>query len=250
MLALALVLVSGRDTADERRWRTRRISAMVQHELALPPSTVMVDADRMPLMLLCLDLPMAHENLLAGRLRCPHANCAGSLGPWGWARARTVRVDAATTEPYTPRRSRCRVCHGTHILAAARTFPRRPDTAATIGAALLASSTGLGHRRVADQLGLPPTTVRGWLRRAHANADDVWSIATRRAVELDPMIDPFTPAGPPLIALVGAIGDAIAAYVRRVGPVADPWGVAVVITRGCLLAPTRTSPTLVPPDTG
>lgn len=51
------------------------------------------------------------------------------------------------------------------------------------------------------------------------------------------MADPFTPAGHPLIAAVSAIGEAIAAHLRRLGPVKDPWGVAVLVTRGRLLAP-------------
>ncbi len=223
---------------------------MVQHELALPPTTVVVDADRMSLMLLCLDLPHAHESLVAGALGCPRSKCAGSLRPWGSARTRSVRVDATTVERYTPRRGRCRVCHVTQVLAWTRTFPRRTDTAANVGAALLASSEGLGHRRVADRLGLPATTVRGWLRRAVANADEVWSIATRRALELDSTTDPFTPVGHRLVAFVGAVGQAVAAYVRRLGPVSDPWSVAVLLTRGRLLSPPLTRALAYPPDSG
>ena len=201
MLTLTVGLVGGGDTADEHRWRPRRGSARVQHELALPPPTVPVDADRMSPLLLCLDLADANDRLTAGELRCPRSNCDGSLGPWGSARPRTVRLDAATTERHTPRRGRCRSCRATQVLASAQTFPHRPDTATTVGAALLAASTGLGHRRVAHQLSLPATTVRGWIRRAHANADEIWSTATRRALELDPTADPYTPGGHPLVAI-------------------------------------------------
>ncbi len=161
-----------------------------------------------------------------------------------------MRVDATTTERYTPRRGRCRACHVTQVLASTRTFPRRTDTAATVGAALLASSEGLGHRRVADQLGLPATTVRGWLRRANANAAEIWSVATRRTLELDSMAEPFTPAGHPLVASVGAVGQAVAAYVRRLGPVSDPWSVAVLVTRERLLAPPLTTASPYPSDSG
>jgi hypothetical protein len=202
---------------------------------------VSVDADLMPPMLLCLDLDDAHERLTAGELRCPRSNCGGPLGPWGWAAARSVRVGPATTEQHRPRRSRCRSCRATQVLASARTLPQRPDTAATVGAALLAASSGLGHRRVANQLGLPATTVRGWLRRAQVNAQEIWSTATRRALELDPMADPFTAGGHPLVAAIGAVGQAIAAYVHRLGPVTDPWSVAVLITRERLLAPPATT---------
>ena len=202
----------------------------------------------MPLMLLCLDLPVAHQRLTSGDLRCPHAGCTGQLRPWGSARARTVRVRSDAVEQYIPRRARCHACRGTHVLASARTFPHRPDTATTVGAALLASISGLGHRRVADQLGLPATTVRGWLRRARANQHETWSTTTRRAIELDPMTDPFTPAEPPLVAVVGAVGQAIAAYVRRLGPVAEPWNVAVLATHGRLLAPPDPRTRRHPPD--
>ena len=86
---------------------------------------------------------------------------------------------------------------------------------ATVGSALLASAAGFGHRRVADQLALPATTVRGWLRRARANHDEVWSTLTRRALELDPRASPAHPSGHPFGALLGAIGQAIGACSRR-----------------------------------
>jgi len=90
------------------------------------------------------------------------------------------------------------------VLASTRTLPRQADTAATVGAALLAASDGLGHRRVADQLGLPATTVRGWLRRARANAQEIWFTATRWTLKRDPMADPFTPPDRhPLVAPIG-----------------------------------------------
>ena len=158
------------------------------------------------------------------------------------------RLAAGTTERYIPHRARCRACRATPLLASARTFPRRADDAATIGAALLASTSGLGHRRIADQLGLPATTVRGWLRRALANHHEIWSIATRRTLELDPMADPFTPSGHPLVALIGAVGQAIAAHVRRLGPTAEPWSVAVLLTRGRLLAPPTAASARPQPD--
>lgn len=248
ILALTAVLVGNGDTADEDPWRAGRRSARVQHELALPPATVSVDADRMSLMLLCLDLTDAHERLLAGELRCSRSDCGGALGPWGSAAPRRVRLDPATTVEHRPRRARCRDCRATHVLASTRTLPRQADTAATVGAALLAASGGLGYRRVADQLGLPATTVRGWLRRARANAQEIWSTVTRWALKLDPLADPFTPGGHPLLASIGAVGQAIAAFVRRLGPVSDPWGVAVLLTRGRLLASSSRPATPRPPD--
>ena len=248
MLTLTAVQVGDGDTADEHRWRAAPGSTRVQHELALPPTTARVHADWMSSMLLCLDLTDAHERLLAGELRCSHSDCGGELGPWGTAAPRRVRLDPATVVAHRPRRARCRTCRTTHVLASTRTLPHQVDTAATVGSALLAASHGLGHRRVADQLGLPETTVRGWLRRARANALEIWSTATRWTLKVDPMADPFTPAGHPLVAPVGAVGQAIATYARRFGPVPDPWGVAVLLTRGRLLAPPPRPVFPRPPD--
>ena len=118
--------------------------------------------------------------LVAGELVCPR--CAGVLRPWGgtrrWLReggvARRVRV----------RRSRCRGCRVTHVLLPVRALARRLDLAEVIGRALLAKAAGQGHRAVAAGLGLPPTTVRGWLRRFAARAELVRSHFTRLAHEL------------------------------------------------------------------
>ena len=199
-------------------------------------------------MLLCVDLPEAHARLAAGELTCASANCDAALRPWGYAQPRRIRVDAATTECYTPRRARCRGCGRTHVLSSARALPHRPDTAAVVGQALLAASTGLGYRQVALQVERPETTVRGWLRRAYLNANEIWSAATRRALVLDPMADPFNPGGHPLLGPVGALGQAIAAHVRRFGPVADPWSIAVVVSGGRLLAPPAPSASPRPPN--
>ena len=43
-------------------------------------------------------------------------------------------------------------------------LPRRADTTAVIGTALLASSRGVGYRRIAADLGRPLSTVRRWIR--------------------------------------------------------------------------------------
>jgi hypothetical protein len=41
----------------------------------------------------------------------------------------------------------------------------RCDLASVIGWALQAKAAGWGHRRIGERLGIPTTTVRGWLRR-------------------------------------------------------------------------------------
>jgi len=46
------------------------------------------------------------------------------------------------------------------VLLPARLLLRRPDEAPVIGAALAAAARGLGHRRIAGELGVPEDTVR------------------------------------------------------------------------------------------
>ena len=64
----------------------------------------------------------------------------------------------------TPRRARCRGCGATHVLLPAWCLARRADAGAVIGRALEAKAAGAGHRAVAELLGRPASTVRGWLR--------------------------------------------------------------------------------------
>jgi len=64
-----------------------------------------------------------------------------------------------------PRRAVCTGCGRTHVLLPASVLLRRADAVTVIGAALLARVSGCGHRRAADRVGRPPSTVRGWLRR-------------------------------------------------------------------------------------
>ena len=114
------------------------------------------------------------------------------------------------------------MCRSTHVLASTCTFPRRLDIAATVGSVLTAASTGLGYRRVAEQLDLPATTVRGWLCRARANAEAIWAAVTRRLIVLDPMADLRWCDADPFVGMLGAIGQAASAHLRRFGLGAEP----------------------------
>ena len=187
-------------------------------------------------MLLTHDPTTAATQLAAGALSCPSQGCAGRLGPWGHARQRVLRLGSGQSEAHTPRRTRCRRCGGTHVIVPARSYPRRPDTAEVVGTALVAAASGLGHRRVAELVELPATTVRGWLRRARANSEMVRVDATVAVHALDPEASPLTPTGSALGDMLDAVGAALAAAVRRFGPVPAPWQLAVVITGGAILA--------------
>lgn len=188
-------------------------------------------------MLLVLDPSTAAVALAAGELMCRENGCDGVLGPWGHARTRWLRLGPGRTEAHTPRRARCRACGRTHVLVPARSYPRRPDTAETVGAALLAAVQGLGYRRVAVQVEVPATTVRGWLQRARANSDTIRVNATIAGHALDPMTAKIDPTGSALGDMVEAVGRAVAAHVRRLGPHHPPWQLAVAITRAGILAP-------------
>ena len=173
------------------------------------------------------------RELVNGGLACP--SCGGQLGPWGWARLRDVR--AKTPRRLRPRRSRCRACRGTHVLVPTSTLLRRRDAIEVIGAALLANCAGQGHRRSAAELGVPPSTLRGWLRRFAAQAEDLRSAATAWAHRLDASHPPIQPRGSPRADALEALGLAAAAAIRRFGPRCSTWHVIAALTGGLMLAP-------------
>jgi hypothetical protein len=117
---------------------------------------------------------------------------------------------------------------------------RRMDLVEVIGQALLARAGQASLRRIAGELGVPLSTVRGWLGRMAQPERAEWVRAhfTRLALWLDPRADPPGPRGSPLADAVEAIGVAAVVAARRLGPAsADPWRLAAGATGGCLLAP-------------
>jgi hypothetical protein len=124
------------------------------------------------------------------------------------------------------------------VLLPVTCLSRRADEVAVIGQALEAKAAGAGHRVIAEVLGRPASTVRGWLRALAARAGQVRSVFTALAVSLVP--DPPLPAaaGSPLGDAVAAIAAAAAAAAKFlvVGEVAR-WQLAAAATCGMLLAP-------------
>lgn len=182
--------------------------------------------------------------LTDGLLVCPA--CPGRLRPWGHARWRTTR-EAREVVRCRPRRGRCSVCGGTHVLLPCSVLLRRADGVAVIGAALLAKATGLGHRPIALALERPACTVRGWLRRFASRAESLRVVFTDRLYALDASAGPLAVIGSVLADAVEALGRAAAAASRRLDPV-PPWQFASAVTRGLLLAPL--SPLSWPPPAG
>jgi hypothetical protein len=85
--------------------------------------------------------------------------CAGRLRPWAWARPRPIRQLDGSILVIRPRRVRCAACRHTQVLLPTSCLPRRADATAVIGAALLASTAGSGHRTIAAELHRSVSTV-------------------------------------------------------------------------------------------
>ncbi len=172
--------------------------------------------------------------LVAGELGCP--DCGGRLRPWGSARWRVLRRRDGEVRR-RPRRSRCAGCAATHVLISTDALCRRRDAVEVIGSALVAKALGVGHRRVASMLGLPVSTVRGWLRRFALNAEQVRVWFTVLAHDLDPLLAPIAPTGTAVGDAVEAVAVAARAASLRLVLVA-PWSFAASASRGRLLSNT------------
>jgi hypothetical protein len=136
-----------------------------------------------------------------------------------------------------PRRSKCRDCSVTHVLLPDCSLARRRDDVEVVGEALRAKAAGQGHRRTAEGLGLPASTVRGWQRAFCRAAEVIRAHFTRWAAALDPLLGALEPAGSAVSDALAAVGTAASAAVRRLGEV-RPWRFAARATGGGLLCNT------------
>jgi hypothetical protein len=124
------------------------------------------------------------------------------------------------------------------VLLPVLVLARRADTATVIGTALMARGGGLGHRRIAVELGRSAETVRGWLRRFAGRIEPVRVVFTGwcRALAADPVLP--GPAGSAWGDAIAAIAAAARALGSRFGVGEVPvWAVASAISGGRLLAP-------------
>jgi hypothetical protein len=170
--------------------------------------------------------------LTAGRVRCP--GCDGSLAPWGWAREREVRM-LRGVRCVRPRRARCEPCQTTHVLLPWWSVPRRRDAAEVIGQALVLKAGGVGHRTIADRLGRPPGTVRGWLRASARRAGALHRCGVLWTVALGEELGRPQPPASPLQHTVEALGRmAVAWRLRFYEPRVSPWETIVALTDGLL----------------
>ena len=130
----------------------------------------------------------------------------------------------------------------THVLLPVTVLLRRADAVEVIGAALTARAAGFGHRRIAVWLGVPASTVRGWLRRwtARLGAVRVHFTVVARLAGVDQAVPKAL--GSPWRDVLAAVGAAAAAVTARfgtsgvIGPV-TAWQVASASSGGRLLSP-------------
>ena len=74
-----------------------------------------------------------------------------------------MRGRDGTSVRLRPDRAECRDCRRSHVLDPGGYLPRRGYDVQVIGAALLEAAEGVGWRRAAGSVGVPDSTVRGWL---------------------------------------------------------------------------------------
>jgi hypothetical protein len=171
--------------------------------------------------------------LLAGRMAC---HCGGQLRPWSYARTRLIRHHDGKHHPLRPRRGRCVACLSTHVLLPAASLPRRRDATEIVGQALVQAALGHGHRSIAEELGLPPSTVPNWLRRARSQADRLYRAGTEWTFQVDGHLPATKPQATALGDAIESLGQAAAALIGRVLDIGtSPWRVIAIITGGLLV---------------
>lgn len=185
-----------------------------------------------------VDPERVESRLAAGEVACP--SCPdGVLVRWGFARSRRV---VGSAELVRPRRSRCRTCAVTHVLLPVTLLLRRAYLAELIWAAVVAKATGSGHRLIGARLGIPGSTVRGWLRVIGGRAEVVrhWFLAVAVAAGVEVSIPKAT--GSRCGDVIAAVGAAAAAVTTRFGDLSVIGAVtlarvAVACSGGRLLSP-------------
>lgn len=172
----------------------------------------------------------------AGRVEVPRPSSCPSCGHDrvcfdGWYRRHTRRG------PVSIQRVLCadRGCsQRSHSLLPDVLVTGRVDLASVIGWALEAKAAGWGHRPIAQRLGVPAATVRGWLRRAAEHGGRIAGGLLAVAAAADPSVR-APPSGGGLATLVVAAGRAAAAWSRLAGEPVECWRFAVAHTGGRLL---------------
>ncbi len=177
------------------------------------------------------DSELVETDLASGRFSCP--KCGGVLARWGFARRRVLRDG----QGFRPRRGVCKTCGSTHVLLADVCLLRRRDSAEVIGA-LLSEGSGEDREKLAERLGVPRETVRGWWRRFGRRAESLRRHFTRWLLALLPGSPAPDVAGSGRGDALEAIGLAARAASLRLG-VRPAWSWVSALTAGALLSNTN-----------
>ena len=116
-----------------------------------------------------------------------------------------------------PRRARCRSCQVTVVLLPAWCAPRRAHAIEVIGTAAAAAAADYGPQSIGAQLGVPASTVRGWLDRLRGRADALRRYAIGELSGFDSVTALPAEPGPPLGEALDAVAAATRAAQRRIG---------------------------------
>ena len=179
------------------------------------------------------------QQIEVGEHACPGSGCGRRLGGWSgywrWVRGRG-------TGRLWIRRGRCSRCLRSHALVPDFLLERRLDEVDVIGRSLALSIVGgLGVRRVADRLGLPMTTARGWRRRFQLRAPALAAALVAVAVQLDPA--PVLLASEGETAVLEALGATWQRAQKRFGERAPgAWRLWSLISGGHALGTNRSPP--------
>jgi hypothetical protein len=165
-------------------------------------------------------------------------DCECRLRLWGgyW---RSVRHLADVYSIWIPRR-RCSACRRTHAVLPDFVLDHRRDTVDVIGRAVEQKIQGTTAKATGEELGVPATTVRDWLRRHRERAPALIRGLTAWLAGHDPSVR-WTPTDVDrdAVTVLGAAWQT--AHRRFNGRVGQPWEFWNVITGGAALG-TNTSP--------
>lgn len=160
--------------------------------------------------------------------------CGAAMVFWS-GYERSVRVDGRCQKVWF-RRCRCGACGVSHALVPAFCLVGRLDVVDAVGEAVTAVVEGPGGvRPVADRLGVPYTTARGWLRRFGARAAMLAAGFAALGVEFGGVV-PELPGDVGRAALMVMCWAWGAAVCRAGGSAGSRWGFVSLVTGGLLLA--------------
>jgi hypothetical protein len=176
----------------------------------------------------------------------PRADCPSCLEPMTfWSGySRFVRHLGTAHKIWVPR-AQCGPCNVTHALLPGFVARNRLDSVETIGAALEpVVSAKEGGRPVAERLGVPHATVRGWLRSFGRRAASLAGSFAALAVELGG--EALTPLADPRNHALAAMAAAWRAAWALPGWLAvGPWRFCSSVCGGTLVATNTNSPYLL-----